>query len=83
MKRARSKVVLVGAGPGDPGLLTLRGFEALCEADAILYDHLVNPAILRFAKTGAKKIFVGKKSGMPRYIKTPLFAKGGVFIWTL
>ncbi|MBI1824391.1 MAG: uroporphyrinogen-III C-methyltransferase [Nitrospirae bacterium] len=57
----RGKVYLVGAGPGDPKLLTLKGKECLEEADVIFYDSLVNPDILDFSKTGTEKIFVGKK----------------------
>lgn len=53
------KVFLVGAGPGDPGLLTLRGYEALKQADVVLYDALVHPVIVGYA-VHAEKIFVGK-----------------------
>jgi uroporphyrin-III C-methyltransferase / precorrin-2 dehydrogenase / sirohydrochlorin ferrochelatase len=53
-------VTLVGAGPGDPELLTLRAVRALQEADVILIDHLVAPAILDFARREAKKMMVGK-----------------------
>ncbi len=56
-------VYLVGAGPGDPQLITLRGKELLAEADTIIYDYLANPALLEFAKETAKKIYVGKKGG--------------------
>ncbi|MBI2167247.1 MAG: uroporphyrinogen-III C-methyltransferase [Candidatus Omnitrophica bacterium] len=65
-KRGRSgkvgKVILVGAGPGDPGLLTLRGREALRRAEVVIFDALVNPEILSLAET-AEKIFAGKKAG--------------------
>lgn len=54
---------LVGAGPGDPDLITVRGLHCLQEADVIIYDYLCNPALLRHAKPTAEKIYVGKKSG--------------------
>lgn len=53
------KVFLVGAGPGDPGLLTLRGYEILKQADVVLYDTLVHPVVVDFA-VKAEKIFAGK-----------------------
>src|SRR6476469_2842566 len=53
------KVYLVGAGPGEAGLITLRGCELLQLADAVLYDYLVNPAILRHCRPGAKLISLG------------------------
>lgn len=56
-------VYLVGAGPGDPKLITLRGKELLSEVDVIIYDYLANPKLLEFAKEGAEKIYVGKKGG--------------------
>src|SRR3954470_3958027 len=60
---ANVKVYLVGAGPGDPGLVTLRAVEILERADAILYDYLVNPAILRHCRVDAIKISLGKHGG--------------------
>lgn len=60
----KGKVFLIGAGPGDPGLLTLRGAEALEGAQVVVYDRLVSPALLDFARN-AEKIFVGKKGGDP------------------
>ncbi|MEJ9212808.1 uroporphyrinogen-III C-methyltransferase [Bacillus smithii] len=54
------KVFLVGAGPGDPELITLKGLKAIQEADVILYDRLINPALLDYAKQGATLIFCGK-----------------------
>lgn len=54
---------LVGAGPGDPGLLTLKGRECIEAADVLVYDYLCHPAHLRHAKPGAERIYVGKKAG--------------------
>ena len=54
---------LVGAGPGDPGLFTLRGRELLGRADVVVYDNLVNPELLVFAPEQAEMIYAGKKSG--------------------
>ena len=56
------KVTLVGAGPGDPGLLTRKGLEALERADVVVYDRLVSPAILALMPEGAVKINVGKEA---------------------
>ncbi len=57
----RGKVYLVGAGPGDPGLLTLRGAELLTRADVIVYDRLVSSRLLRHAPASAERIYVGKQ----------------------
>lgn len=54
-----SIVYLIGAGPGDPGLISVRGLECLSSADVVLYDHLVHPRLLRHARPGAEKIDVG------------------------
>ena len=59
----RGKVYLVGAGPGDPGLLTLKAKKVLEEADVIIYDYLANQRFLNFCKEKAEKIYVGKKGG--------------------
>lgn len=56
----KGSVVLVGAGPGDPELLTLKAVRALQSAEVVLYDDLVSPAILDFARREAKKMLVGK-----------------------
>ncbi len=61
------KVYLVGAGPGDAGLITVKGLAVLKAADAILYDHLVNEALLEEARSDAELIYVGKSSGDHRY----------------
>lgn len=56
------KITLVGAGPGDPDLLTLKGVKALKTADVVLYDALVNEALLNYAPANAIKVYVGKRS---------------------
>lgn len=56
-------VYLVGAGPGDPGLLTVRGLELLRRAQIIVFDQLVNPVLLEEASVAAVKIFAGKRAG--------------------
>lgn len=56
----KGKVYLVGAGPGDPKLITIRGLEALQKADVVVYDRLASPQLLRHVKPEARKIFVGK-----------------------
>ncbi len=55
-------VYLVGAGPGDPGLLTLAGRDALARADVVVYDRLAHPSLLNHAPASAERLFVGKKS---------------------
>ncbi|GMQ25960.1 uroporphyrinogen-III C-methyltransferase [Algoriphagus sp. oki45] len=57
------KVTLVGAGPGDPELMTLKGILALNTADVVLYDALIDPVLLKHAPKSAIKIFVGKRVG--------------------
>jgi uroporphyrin-III C-methyltransferase len=61
-----AKLTLIGAGPGDPDLITVKGIKALNQADVVLYDALVNPVLLNHAP-GAQKIFVGKRKGFHRY----------------
>jgi len=62
---APGKVWLIGAGPGDPELLTLRAARALREADAIVVDRLVAPAVLEHARPDAEVIEAGKQGGRP------------------
>ena len=57
------KVYLVGAGPGDPGLLTVRGLEVLRIAEVVIYDRLVNPVLLEETPPEAERIFAGKFAG--------------------
>jgi uroporphyrin-III C-methyltransferase len=59
----RGKVYLIGAGPGDPELVTLKAVRALGAADIVLHDDLVNPAILAHARPGARIVSVGKRGG--------------------
>ncbi|AZR73292.1 uroporphyrinogen-III C-methyltransferase [Anoxybacter fermentans] len=58
--KKKGKVYLVGAGPGDPGLITVKGLNCIREADMIVYDRLVNPLLLREVKDGAELKYVGK-----------------------
>ncbi|RZM32753.1 MAG: uroporphyrinogen-III C-methyltransferase, partial [Sphingomonas sp.] len=58
---ARGRVVLVGAGPGDPGLLTVRAVEALKQADVVVHDGLIDPRVLDIAPPQAHRISVAKK----------------------
>ena len=60
---SRGKVYLVGAGPGDAELITLKGYQLICQADVILHDHLVASELLRLAKPTAEVISVGKFAG--------------------
>ncbi|WP_295667558.1 uroporphyrinogen-III C-methyltransferase [uncultured Mucilaginibacter sp.] len=57
------RITLLGAGPGDPDLITLKGVKALKTADVVLYDALVNEELLEFATESAVKVYVGKRSG--------------------
>ena len=58
-----AKVYLVGAGPGDPGLITVKGKECIRSADVIIYDYLASPTLLKHAPAEAEMIYVGKKGG--------------------
>lgn len=57
------KVYLVGAGPGDPGLITVRGTQCLAAADLVLYDYLVNPILLDYAPASAERVSLGHPHG--------------------
>src|ERR1044071_9141275 len=60
-----STVYLIGAGPGNPGLITVRGMQCLAAADVVLYDHLVPARLLRYARADAEKIDVGVAAPQP------------------
>ncbi len=57
------RVILVGAGPGDPKLITVRGAEALATADVVVFDRLVSPELLTLAREDAERVYVGKEPG--------------------
>ena len=63
----KPKVTLIGAGPGDPDLITVKGVKALSKASVVLYDALVNRTLLEYASNNAKLIFVGKRKGSHSY----------------
>lgn len=61
-----ARLTLVGAGPGDPDLITVKGIKALAEADVVLYDALISKELLKYAPNSLK-VFVGKRKGDHRY----------------
>src|SRR3954469_25547926 len=63
MAEKTARCFLVGAGPGDLGLVTLRAKQCIEEADVIIYDYLCNPEMLRWVPENAELIFAGKKAG--------------------
>jgi len=69
-----SKVYLVGAGPGDPELITCKGRRVLQQADAVLYDYLANPALLDLAPPQAERIYVGKKKSVHAFTQEEICA---------
>ncbi len=66
-KKIQPKVTLVGAGSGDPDLISVKGLRALTAADVVLYDALVNRELLKYAPLETKKIYVGKRANNHRY----------------
>jgi len=60
---SKGKIILVGAGPGDPGLITVKGLKAVEQAEVLVYDHLVHPDLVGLAPDTCEKIYVGKKAG--------------------
>lgn len=75
MENTFGKVLIAGAGPGDPGLLTVKALKAIRTADAIIYDSLINPEILREAKPGAELKFMGKRCGGPSFTQEEINAE--------
>ena len=67
------KLFLIGAGPGDPELLTLKAVRVLRECTVVLYDRLVSAAVLAYAAPGAKLIYVGKHEGEQEYAQRQIF----------
>src|ERR1035437_867555 len=63
MTQSIGKVYLVGAGPGDPGLITVKGLECVKKADVIIYDYLANDRLLDQRSNSAELIYVGKQGG--------------------
>ncbi len=80
---APGSVWLIGAGPGDPGLLTLLALHAIRRADVVIYDALVDPRILQAVRPGAELVFAGKRGGRPSRQQSDItaaviaFAKAG------
>ena len=73
------KLTVVGAGPGDPELITLKAINAIRSANVILYDALVNPELLEYASSSAEVIFVGKRRGCYSYQQEQINLH--TFIW--
>jgi len=63
MDTTNGKIYLIGAGPGDPGLITVKAAECIKSADVVVYDYLAAPALLSYARQDAELIYVGKKGG--------------------
>lgn len=73
-KKAYGKVYLVGAGPGDAGLLTIKGRDCIAEADVILYDALVSDEIMAYCRPECETVFVGKRAGKHSLIQEEINA---------
>lgn len=72
-KNKQGKLFLIGAGPGDPELLTLKAARVLSECDVVLYDRLVSPQVLAFCRDDAELIYVGKHEGEQNQTQTEIF----------
>ena len=70
--KSSGKVYLIGAGPGDPKLLTLKAVEAIRASDVIVYDYLVNPEVLAHSRRNAELIDAGKRAGHPSISQTEI-----------
>jgi uroporphyrin-III C-methyltransferase len=70
--KTQPKLTIVGTGPGDADLITVKGVQAISSADVILYDYHVNTELLKYAPTGAKKLYVGKRNGIEAYTQDQL-----------
>ncbi|PTQ99204.1 uroporphyrin-III C-methyltransferase [Mucilaginibacter yixingensis] len=85
-KVIKPRLIVLGAGPGDPELLTLKGYKALQEADVVLYDNLANKELLDFTRPDCEKVYVGKQpyrdytpqESIHELIKHYAFTKGNV-----
>ena len=66
---AKAKVYLVGAGPGDPGLITVKGRQCIEDAQVVIYDYLASPELLQHAQNSAELIYVGKKAVITPYLR--------------
>ena len=64
MSKQKGKVYLVGAGPGDPGLITVKGLRCLEKADLVVYDRLMDPALLEAAPQSAQRLFVARNEAV-------------------
>src|SRR5882762_8340446 len=71
MDKRAGKVFLIGAGPGAVDLITMRGAEILARAQAVIYDDLVNPGLLRLAPGHAELIYAGKRGGADKATPQP------------
>src|SRR6187549_1228212 len=67
MIQVSPRVVIVGAGPGDPELITLKGLRAIQQANVILYDALASPELLKYAAPDCKKVYVGKRKSKKEF----------------
>jgi len=81
MEEKQGRVYLVGSGPGTADLITLRGMRLLKNADAVVYDYLADPQLLREAPDGCELIYVGKKAGQHTRRQEELTAVGERTRW--